>query len=598
MSYLIYKTDSSLVAEVVDGTVDQEATALTLIGKNATSYGEFFNENFVKLLENFANSDEPTRKITGQLWYDTSEGRLKVYDGNGFKVSGGTIVAESVPSSISQGDIFINNKTAQLFFNDGNSTVLGGPLYTKSQGVSGFRVDTVFGKDSQNHTVVMLYVAQQLIGIFSKETFTPATPITGYGTEIQTIEGLPVTVSLPINPGFNQAVLTGMQFDVPVSQARYLIAADGTTKKYPENFIPTRGSSAIQPDAAGTATLNILSNKPLVLGPSSDVEVSFAPYLFTIGSRVDNQNIQLSTRNPQSQQISAIFIKASTNKVGIFNTDPQATLHVGTSSANGSVIIEGDLTVRGATTTISTTNTLIKDLNITLGDGVITDGPGFNAGGGITLKGATDKTLTWSYDYYAWSSNQHFNLDVTKTYKIAGASVLSASELGAGVVTAKGLTTIESTLNYLKVDTIKIDGNVVSYNVDDVEPVGDIVLEPKDEQGNVDVTEHKIVNLGYPRSNQDLDAINVGYLKLTVRSQPLGTMLTVTGLTDEQIALIIADMYPPANYELNTLCRVHCYSAVGHPTLPGNPNRYVKIYTRYGAESWVKIGDDIASLLT
>ena len=54
MSYLINKTDGTLLIEVVDGTVDQVSTDITLIGKNATSYGEFINENFVRMLENFA----------------------------------------------------------------------------------------------------------------------------------------------------------------------------------------------------------------------------------------------------------------------------------------------------------------------------------------------------------------------------------------------------------------------------------------------------------------------------------------------------------------------------------------------------------------
>ena len=57
MSYIINKTDGSILTEIVDGTVDQTATDLTLVGKNSSSYGESFNENFVHLLENFANTN-------------------------------------------------------------------------------------------------------------------------------------------------------------------------------------------------------------------------------------------------------------------------------------------------------------------------------------------------------------------------------------------------------------------------------------------------------------------------------------------------------------------------------------------------------------
>jgi hypothetical protein len=63
--YVINKTDGSIAATVQDGVVDTSYTNLYLIGKNYQSYGSLINDNFVRLLENFALSTPPTKPLTG-----------------------------------------------------------------------------------------------------------------------------------------------------------------------------------------------------------------------------------------------------------------------------------------------------------------------------------------------------------------------------------------------------------------------------------------------------------------------------------------------------------------------------------------------------
>ena len=67
MSYIIRKTDGSIVATVTDGTVDRVSTSLTLLGKNYKGIGEIYNTNLVSLLESFANTSPPSNQIKGQL---------------------------------------------------------------------------------------------------------------------------------------------------------------------------------------------------------------------------------------------------------------------------------------------------------------------------------------------------------------------------------------------------------------------------------------------------------------------------------------------------------------------------------------------------
>jgi hypothetical protein len=81
MSYIINNSRGQVIAVVADGTVNTTATDLTLVGRGLTDYGTYENENYVYLLENFANSSAPLQPVLGQLWYDSATDLLSVYDG-------------------------------------------------------------------------------------------------------------------------------------------------------------------------------------------------------------------------------------------------------------------------------------------------------------------------------------------------------------------------------------------------------------------------------------------------------------------------------------------------------------------------------------
>ena len=105
-----------------------------------------------------------------------------------------------------------------------------------------------------------------------------------------------------------------------------------------------------------------------------------------------------------------------------------------------SLTLSGDLTVNGTTTTINSTEITIDDKNLVLG-AVTTPTDAGADGGGITLKGATDKTFNWVDATDAWTSSENMNLASGKSLLIAGTSVLSGSTLGSGV-TASSLTSV------------------------------------------------------------------------------------------------------------------------------------------------------------
>ena len=132
MAYKINKTDGTLLVDLVDGKIDSDTIDLTLIGRNTTGYGEVMNENFVKILENFAGSSEPEQPMRGQVWYDTSDGRLKVFDGTVFRSTDTTVVSRTQPTLLS-GDVWIDSGNKQVYFSDGTDVILAGPIYTVSQ---------------------------------------------------------------------------------------------------------------------------------------------------------------------------------------------------------------------------------------------------------------------------------------------------------------------------------------------------------------------------------------------------------------------------------------------------------------------------------
>jgi hypothetical protein len=131
MPYTINRYNGQVIATVADGTIDS-TTDLKLIGKNYAGYGEVQNENFLYLLENFANTTQPPKPLGGQLWYDSGNSKLKFYDGAKFRTTGGAEVGISAPTGLTIGDFWWDSQNKQLYTWDGATYILVGP-----QGVAG-----------------------------------------------------------------------------------------------------------------------------------------------------------------------------------------------------------------------------------------------------------------------------------------------------------------------------------------------------------------------------------------------------------------------------------------------------------------------------
>jgi len=197
----------------------------------------------------------------------------------------------------------------------------------------------------------------------------------------------------------------------------------------------TNGNIVLDPNGTGivsvakalTVTGNLTANANTTLGDANTDTVTFtARAASSLVPATDNSH----DLGASALEWKDLFIDG-TAKVDTLTVDENATVA-------GNLTVTGDLTVNGTTTNINTANLVVEDKNVILGD-VAAPTDITADGGGITLKGATDKTINWVDATDAWTSSEHLNLANTKEYRVNGSSVLSATTLGSGV-TASSLT--------------------------------------------------------------------------------------------------------------------------------------------------------------
>lgn len=139
MAYTIYNNDGTVLLTLADGDVDSVTTSLDLVGKNLNNYGQYVNQNFVKLLTSSASvaGDEPISPQTGQLWFNKTTKRLTVYDGSSFKPTYGATVSGTAPLTTSTGDLWYDSINSQLKLWNGSTFKLISPAVSGLYGKFG-----------------------------------------------------------------------------------------------------------------------------------------------------------------------------------------------------------------------------------------------------------------------------------------------------------------------------------------------------------------------------------------------------------------------------------------------------------------------------
>jgi hypothetical protein len=269
MAYTINLTDGTIFATIADGTINTSAQpVLTLVGKNYAGYGEFLDENFIRLLENGSNTTAPGAPLTGQLWWDSANSLMKVYNGTTFKTISSATASSTAPTSNVTGDLWWDTTNSQLKAWNGASFTLVGPASSSGQGTSGAIVETITDNVAVDHVVIQMWVNNVIVAIISKDaTFTPQVAISGFAT---------IGPGIQLSTVVSNAIFNGTSSD---SNALGGVAA--------ANYLRSNINDTT------TGTLGILNDTGLTVGADQDAKISVttATSAVTIANQTSGANL-------------------------------------------------------------------------------------------------------------------------------------------------------------------------------------------------------------------------------------------------------------------------------------------------------------------
>lgn len=567
MAYNINKTDGTILSSVPDGQVDTLSSDLTLIGKNFSGFGESLNENLVKLLENFANSTSPARPIRGQIWFDTTENKLKVYTGTSFVPVSSATISNVQPASLGVGDLWFNNTDKQLYFFDGINPILLGPDYSVSQGLSGLKVSTILDSSNVSRVITSLYTNGTLIGIFSKDRFVPKTPIAGFNDD--------TGLAKVIEPGFNSGYLSGLKFVVTADNALKLDGVEAS------KFARKDQANVFEDQVA------VRSDNGILLGLGLQSSFDVAAGTLRLINNASNRNLELKVRKGSDSE-TALNIVSSSREVKIYDTFLDSLVTIG-----GDLTVTGNLTVQGDTTTVNTSVLTVEDKNIVLGS--LGDSSANNDeyadGGGIILKGASDHEFIWNKATTAWESTENLDLATGKEFRIGGVAVLTATSLGTTITSIPGVTSFgtQTQINvgpviapattptaYLRFENNRISSLQTDQDIE-IEPEGNgnlsLVGTPKI-VGLFTTNENSPAQAGPFRESQSIlspieltEATNKKYVTNLVRTRSIVLSMDISDSpSNATIAGFLTQIAPPAEYENGTVARILCTSLTNSTT--------------------------------
>ena len=441
MPYQVNFTDreNKTPITVYDNTSSQD-TSLTFPGRNVTGYGQIIGENFLHLLENFASADAPINPVEGQLWYDTTNGVLQLYDNTNWKAASNIQKGPTEPSVETSkiGELWVDTTNQQLRIFTGARWLLVGPSESSIDGLRyGPAVETITDSDNVVRNVVVFYIADVIVGVVSKDSFRPKLTISGFetiqaGINIATPQSGQESAFLEIFQGGELPKLIGT-----ATTAESLLI--GTTKVSSSKFLRT--------DAVNTTeqNINIRNNKGLTVGVDGNFSITTSATAAKIYNSTDGSSVDLQTnRNGTATTI----LRVIDNTVGINVSSPEATLDV-----------DGDFKITGIINITDDTDSINAESGSIITQGGMSVGKTLRVGQNLRVNGNT--TLNSVFP----SSNNTLDLgSTTSRWKTVYAQKLVADEF-EGTINGNITGNANTATNLKSVTTFRLRGDVESNTI-------------------------------------------------------------------------------------------------------------------------------------
>jgi hypothetical protein len=198
MAYTINKFSGEPLIVLDDGTIDT-STSLGLVGRNYVGYGETQNENFVFLLENFANDAPPSRPLKGQMWFNTNDNLAYVYDGASWAVIGSAVLSDDPPEVPNPGALWLRTPVNTLNIWTGAAWAFIGPEAVPGFGVTRCRSTSLEDSEGNDRPVILLEINNIVIAVCTSVAFTINTTSSITGISNSLVAGINLSSTVKIN---------------------------------------------------------------------------------------------------------------------------------------------------------------------------------------------------------------------------------------------------------------------------------------------------------------------------------------------------------------------------------------------------------------